>query len=314
MIRYQFSVPANNTNSVLECLHKKVKIIDISNFRIVKKSIDARDKKDVRIIYLVEFSSKNEEYLLKHGATTINQKLPQSIDEYLNGFKSKNTVDCVVVGSGPAGLFCALTLIKLGHRVIILERGKSVDERKTDIDLFNSSLQLDNESNVLFGEGGAGTFSDGKLNTNLHNEFIQVVLGEFYNYGANESILYDSKPHVGTDVLIKVLKNIRKDIEQLGGKYCFNTRLESVETTTDSLIKIKTNKGEIETKNLFLAIGHSARDTFEMLYDKGIKMESKIFSAGVRIEHLKQDIDFAQYGELLFKNDGISGIVSMQGS
>ena len=298
MIRLQYSIPVTKNDNIEEILQRKFLAKDVKNIKIVKKSIDARKKEDIKFTYTIDFECSNEDILIaKKSAIKIEERIAENLNDYLSKFKVDKKYDCVVVGSGPAGLFCALTLAKMNQKVLIIERGKDVLNRQKDVDRFNSTLKLNTESNILFGEGGAGTFSDGKLNTNLHNELVRVVLGEFYNHGADKSVLYDYKPHVGTDVLTNVLKNIRKEITSLGGEYQFETKLTDLVIESNKIVKIQTNKGDIITNNLFLAIGHSARDTYQMLFNKGLKMEPKIFSIGVRIEHLRDNIDFAQYGK-----------------
>ncbi|MBQ9437303.1 MAG: hypothetical protein IJU50_03140, partial [Lachnospiraceae bacterium] len=179
----------------------------------------------------------------------------------------------------------------------LLERGEKVEERQKSVERFFATETLSFESNIQFGEGGAGTFSDGKLNTNLHNEFIPVVLGEFVRAGAPKEIKYLSKPHVGTDNLRTVVRTLRKRIESLGGEILYSTRTTDILTCAGKIVGVVTTAGKIDTDAVFLAIGHSARDTFEMLYSRNVAMASKIYSMGVRIEHLKESIDRAQYGK-----------------
>ena len=213
----------------------------------------------------------------------------------------------VIIGAGPAGLFCALTLIKNGIKPTIIEQGKTVEARQKDVELFLKERILNTSSNVQFGEGGAGTFSDGKLTTNLHNPLCKNVIETFVKFGAPEEISYINKPHIGTDNLVKIVANIRKYIEENGGKFMFDTKAEDFEFENNKVkAVIATNlhsecnndkKIRIETKTVVLAIGHSSRDLFKKLYEKNVEMEKKNFSVGVRIEHKQQMINESQYGK-----------------
>ena len=209
----------------------------------------------------------------------------------------------MIIGAGPAGLFAALILSEAGMNPIIIERGQDVAKRKAKVDDFFSSSKLDENSNTLFGEGGAGTFSDGKLLTGIKDHRIEKVISEFINFGAPDEISYSAKPHIGTDKLFTVLLNMRKKIESLGGEYRFNTLMKDVEIR-DGCLKAATvedlTTGEVTSLPcdfLILAIGHSARDTFEMLEKRGVVMEAKPFSIGLRIEHKQEMINRAQYGD-----------------
>ena len=208
----------------------------------------------------------------------------------------------VVIGSGPAGMFAVLALAEAGQRPIVIERGKPVNERQEDVRSFWAKGMLNPNSNVQFGEGGAGTFSDGKLMTGIKKDkFTAKVLHELAAAGAPEEILYLAKPHIGTDKLVTVVQNIRRKITDLGGEYRFEEQLVGLDVKNDCLRAAKIQKAdgsvyELPADKLILAVGHSARDTFEMLYDAGVAMEQKPFSIGVRIEHLQSMIDTAQYG------------------
>jgi hypothetical protein len=205
----------------------------------------------------------------------------------------------VIIGAGPAGLFCAYYLAVRGFEPIVLERGRSVSERKKDIDRFWQTGVLDPESNVQFGEGGAGTFSDGKLNTLTKDRSgrNKEVLRLFVRMGAKESILYEQKPHLGTDVLFEVIANLRNEIIRLGGEVRFCSRAEELITVKDHLNGIKLSDGNIiKSRHCVLAIGHSARDTFEMLLHKKVSMEPKNFAVGFRVQHPQQMINESQYG------------------
>ena len=252
---------------------------DYGDIKIVKKSLDARKKGDIKWVYTID------------AGETKSEEEPF--------FKAKNPPQTVViVGSGPAGLFCAERLIRHGIKPIILERGKSVTERKKDIEFFIKTGILKSESNIQFGEGGAGTFSDGKLNTQTKNPLNKSVFSTFVKYGAPKEIEYLQKPHIGSDNLITVVKNMRNFIEENGGKIMFSTALSDLEIENGEISAVITSSGQkIETNDLVLAIGHSARDTFEMLYRKGIAIEQKDFAVGFRIEHLQEEIGKAQYGK-----------------
>ena len=257
-------------------------------FRIIKKSLDARDKSNIFWLYSIEFG---------------NESAPQKPAPE----KIKNPPAVAVIGSGPAGLFCALRLIERGFRPIIIERGEAVEERRATIKKFFGEKILNVNSNVQFGEGGAGTFSDGKLNTQTHGGSNRDVLELFAKFGAPEEVLYLNKPHIGSDVLFGVLKNIRAYVEANGGTYMFNTRFVGLTErggALDTLILENTRSGEekeLRTDCAVAAIGHSARDTFEKLYNCGLEMEARDFAVGVRIEHLASEIGLAQYGKC-FKN------------
>ncbi len=275
---------------------KKLKGARINNFVISKKSIDARDKKNIFYVYSVDLEIDNE---MKY----INNKDILKIE--IKKYEIKKIVSeqrPVIIGSGPCGLFAALILAESGLKPIILERGKNVLDRKKDVDSFFKTGILNEESNIQFGEGGAGTFSDGKLTTGVNDFRIKKVLEEFINSGAPEEIGYLAKPHIGTDKLLEILINIRKKIISLGGEYRFLNKLIDIEIKNDNLkaLKIKSENGEyfIECKNAIFALGHSARETFRLLYDKKLKIERKNFSVGMRIEHLQSEINKSQYGEL----------------
>ncbi len=259
---------------------------------IYKKAIDARRKDDIHFVFSVVVKSDNEENILKRVKNA--KRFDNKSYEY-PVLKREMKSRPVVVGSGPAGTFAALCLAKAGAKPIIIERGKRVLERSTDVKSFFKGGSLNTESNVQFGEGGAGTFSDGKLNTGTHSPYIRKILEEYVHFGADENILIDSKPHIGTDVLKKIAVNIRKEIESLGGEYLFSKKVTDIEIK-DGKIKALYIPERIETENVILAIGHSARDTFLMLHEKGVAMEQKAFSVGVRIEHLQEDINKIQYG------------------
>lgn len=279
-------------DELFEKIYKKYKINknDVTERRIIKKSIDARNKADIFYNYSVELECKNENKI--KNVQIVKKEEPFKI--IVNRKSSKRPV---IIGAGPAGLFSALTLAQNGIKPIIIEQGKTVDERKKDVEEFQKTGKLNTLSNVQFGEGGAGTFSDGKLTSGIHNPLCKIVLKEFYNFGAPEQILYINKPHIGTDNLINIIRNMRNEIIKLGGEFLFNEKVTDFEFENSKVTAVICGK-RIETDTVILAIGHSARSTFEKLYEKGVKMEKKNFSIGVRIEHKQSMINKSQYGEI----------------
>lgn len=279
-------------DELFEKIYKKYKINknDVTEKRIIKKSIDARNKADIFYNYSVELECKNENKI--KNVQIVKKEEPFKI--IVNRKSSKRPV---IIGAGPAGLFSALTLAQNGIKPIIIEQGKTVDERKKDVEEFQKTGKLNTLSNVQFGEGGAGTFSDGKLTSGIHNPLCKIVLKEFYNFGAPEQILYINKPHIGTDNLINIIRNMRNEIIKLGGEFLFNEKVTDFEFENSKVTAVICSK-RIETDTVILAIGHSARLTFEKLYEKGVKMEKKNFSIGVRIEHKQSMINKSQYGEI----------------
>ena len=271
-----------------------VKETELQNFTVSKKSVDARNKNNVHFVYSIDCNSSS---LVRDKDI---EQLPE-IEQLTFNIKS-DSVRPIVVGSGPAGMFAGLALAEAGLRPIVLERGAPVEQRQKDVSSFWHGGELKANSNVQFGEGGAGTFSDGKLMTGIKKDkFTAKVLQEFAAAGAPQEILYLAKPHIGTDKLRLVVKNIRQKILSLGGEYRFNSQLTGLVIKKDKLTAVKiTNKKEtyeLPANKLFLAIGHSARDTFEMLYNSGVHMEQKPFSVGARIEHKQSLINKAQYGK-----------------
>ena len=269
----------------------------IRQLKIVRRSVDARKKPDVKIIYTIDVSVEgSENKILKQSGCKRASLAPVSY------YKPPKPVAPaqkrpVVVGFGPAGMFAALILAMAGQKPLVLERGDDAQTRHDKVERFWQTGELDPRSNVQFGEGGAGTFSDGKLNTGVNNPRIGWVLEQFVKAGAREEILYDAKPHVGTDVLLTVVQNLRKRIIDLGGEVRFNTQVTGIRTENGALTGLKLMDGStLECDTAIFAIGHSARDTFEMLLEQNVPMEPKPFAMGVRIEHKQTLIDESQYG------------------
>lgn len=269
----------------------------IRKLTIVRRSVDARKKPDVKIIYTVDVAVEgSENKVLKQAGCKRASVAPVSFYQPPKP-RPASQLRPVVVGFGPAGMFAALVLALAGQKPLVLERGEDAAARHEKVEQFWSGGSFDPRSNVQFGEGGAGTFSDGKLNTGVNNPRIQWILQQFVAAGAGEDILYDAKPHVGTDVLLTVVQNIRRRIIALGGEVRFNAQVTDMETDGSRLMALITESGErIPCSQAVFAIGHSARDTFEMLYERCVPMEPKPFSMGVRIEHKQKNINVAQYG------------------
>ena len=270
----------------------------IRSLKIVRRSVDARKKPDVKIIYTVDVAvDGDEKKILKAAACKRASLAPVSY------YKPPKSIPAppkrpVVVGFGPAGMFATLILAMAGWKPLVLERGEDAASRNEKVERFFATGELDERSNVQFGEGGAGTFSDGKLNTGVNNPRIGWILEQFVKAGAREDILYDAKPHVGTDVLLTVVQNLRQQIISLGGEVRFNTQVSGLVTENGQLTGLKTESGDtISCDTAVFAIGHSARDTFEMLHASGIPMEPKPFAMGARIEHKQAMVGISQYGE-----------------
>lgn len=271
---------------------------ETGDMKVVRRSIDARHRDRVRLLYTVDVAVPDEEALLSSGKMKLSAA-PE--EQYALPFPRQMPMERpVVAGFGPAGMFIALALAEAGLRPIVLERGEPVERRSEKVRLFRETGVLDTESNVQFGEGGAGTFSDGKLNSGIGGREAGYILRRFVDFGARERILWDAAPHVGTDVLQKVVKGLRRHILDLGAEIRFSTRLADVELSGGILRSVAVISGEsretIPCSALFLATGHSAGDTFEMLLRRGAMLEPKPFAMGVRIEHLQRDIDRRQYG------------------
>lgn len=282
-------LPINYNEYIIKSeVEKKIGKCGIVN--IDKISLDCRKKNDIHyrasiIVDAKRNKSKLSEY--KEIMTSIRQLVT-------DGVKSDSRP--VIIGSGPCGMFAGLLLAEQGLNPIIFERGEAVEDRRRSVDVFSNGGDFSEQSNVQFGEGGAGTFSDGKLNSGINSEYISIVLNEFVKHGANVNILFDSKPHIGTDVLLGVVKGIRERIIALGGEYHFSSKVDDIKVKDGRIYAVSVNSTDFNAENVILACGHSARDTITMLYDKGIEMEAKSFAVGMRVEHEQSMLDIAQYG------------------
>ncbi|MBR5973895.1 MAG: hypothetical protein IK020_01795 [Clostridiales bacterium] len=304
--------PYTDNCDIRKYFEKKIKSKLPKFCRILKKSIDARHKQDIRVVISALFTDEPfEEELMNPDLAmfvrnTCSGDLRQKQDETTSseeadkGQKSR----VVVCGSGPAGLFAAMTLLACGVPVILLERGEDIDTRTSDVTRLKEEGILNIHSNVQFGEGGAGTFSDGKLFSGVSDGRKDLILRTFVRYGAPKSILFDAHPHIGTDILRIVVKNMRKEIQKCGGQVLFGRKMTDIGVRNGRVVSVthvaSYNGGDAVTipcRALILAIGHSARDTFHMLAERNVDVESKPFAVGVRIEHRQESIDRAQFGD-----------------
>ncbi len=291
------------TDDKNEAVKKAIKMLglpanQIKTATIRKISTDARKKTEIKFVFSVAIELIDEKledsFINKNGDIQVKKK--NQIEFLIGKEEIKNPP--IIAGFGPSGLFAGLVLARQGFCPIILEKGDDIDTRKLKVQNFIKNQELDVDSNIQFGEGGAGTFSDGKLTTRIGDERCEFILKTFVDFGAPQEILYKAKPHIGTDLLTDIIKNIRNEIIKCGGKVLFNTKLEDIKIVNDKLTSVITNKGEMPTENLILATGHSARDMFYMLKDKNAQMSVKPFSVGVRIEHLQSEIDKSLYHSL----------------
>lgn len=297
----QLKLPCTHTQQELrEKIERTLRIRpeELIEYSIEKQSIDARKKPQIFYVYTIHASALQEKKVFKKVHSKNITIVEKKVYQFPFHAESTPADRPVIIGSGPAGLFCAYMLAEHGFAPILLERGKAIEERKKDVDSFWETGKLNPESNVQFGEGGAGTFSDGKLNTLVKDPSgrNRKVLEIFVKEGAPEEILYVNKPHIGTDLLMNVVKNMRKTIQSNGGEVRFESKVTELCITDGKICGVVINKEQfLPAKSVILAIGHSARDTFEMLWEKQICMEAKSFAVGVRVEHPQKLINYAQY-------------------
>ncbi|HAR63992.1 MAG: hypothetical protein DKM50_12620 [Candidatus Margulisiibacteriota bacterium] len=303
----QLKIPIDEFISIEDSLKKLFgkQYLNIKTFNIIKKSIDARDKASIKLVFSLKIKSHKKILPQKANNAKITRFVPEPTP-YLTKKRIRNSRP-VVVGLGPSGIFCALRLLDYGITPIIIERGKKIEERKSDVQSLWSSGLLDTESNPLFGEGGAGTYSDGKLTTQINNPFNNYILEKLVFFGAPSDILYEAKPHIGTDKLQIILKNIRNHLIEKGVTIHYSSVFSALLTNQSVVQGIIINDIlELKTEVVFLGIGHSAHDTYKNLYNSGIEMEPKPFALGFRIEHSQEAINKIQYGEK-YKNHHLLG-------
>lgn len=290
----------DDISSVKNRLVKKlgIKESELKSYNIYKESIDARKKGMINFVYTVDVELENEQKILKRKVKDVSVVSQKEYIGVESGEKKLNG-RIAVIGSGPAGLFASLLLAQRGYKPLMLERGADVDTRSKDVSEFWKNRKFKPESNVQFGEGGAGTFSDGKLTTRIKDIRCRKVLRELVEHGAPEDILYSHKPHVGTDILKDVVKNIREEIINLGGEVRFNSKVTDIEIESGKIKSIYINGTEkYDVEAVILAVGHSARDTYRMLNKRGVEIIQKPFAIGARIEHPQEMINKSQYGDL----------------
>lgn len=302
LIATNLNLPFNADESALRLLlssYIRINPAEIESMRIVRHSLDARDKADIRSIYSVHFELSDDN--AKRVATLELKnvgKIPEQTEPEPVFGPVEQPEPVIVVGLGPAGLFAAHELAKYGYKVIVIERGKALPERKKDVDSFFTNAVLDPNSNIMFGEGGAGTFSDGKLTTRIKDPRAKTILDTLIRFGADEAIAIEAKPHIGTDVLSKVVLNMRRELEKMGVDIRFGSALTDFDSIDRRITSVTVNGTEkIKCCAAVLAIGQAARDTYRMLHAKGIELVPKPFAVGVRVEHPQSFIDHSQYGK-----------------
>ncbi|MBE9031747.1 NAD(P)/FAD-dependent oxidoreductase [filamentous cyanobacterium LEGE 11480] len=300
----EIKLPLDHPESAIQAaILKKLRLnpIDIKNYSIFKRSTDARKKKQITLVYIVDITTPKEKALLKTFKKDPHvMPTPDMTYKLVAKASKEETNRPIVIGTGPCGMFTGLLLAQMGFRPIILERGKSVRDRSVDTFGFWLKKRLNPESNAQFGEGGAGTFSDGKLYSQVSDphHYGRKVLTELVNAGAAPEILYVNRPHIGTYRLVKIVQNLRSQIESLGGEIHFQNRVKDIEIENGQVQGVVLENGDkIIGNHVVLAVGHSSRDTFQMLHDRGVYIEPKPFSIGFRVEHPQSLIDQCRYGD-----------------
>ncbi len=305
MIRVrQVKIPIelDKKNEIIFRISKKLQLNQklIKNYKIIKKSIDARDKNNIFYVYEFDVLCDREDKILKENKNKDIFKTPKETYHFSISGTIPLKEKIIIIGSGPSGLFAAYMLASAGYKPLILERGERIEDRVKTVEDFFITNTLNKNSNIQFGEGGAGTFSDGKLNTLAKDKFNRNkrVFEIFVENGAPEEIMYEAKPHIGTDVLRKVIINMRNKIISMGGEFRYNSLVTDLIIENNSIKALEINEKEIiKAQIVVLAIGHSARETFYMLKEKGVVMRAKNFAVGVRIEHPQEMISENQYGK-----------------
>lgn len=301
----EIKLPLDHPESAIaSVIVKKLQILpeELLSYTIFKRSYDARKKAEILLVYIVDVETTQEKQLLQRLKKDPHVMVtPDTSYRYVAQAPSNLTIRPIVIGTGPCGIFAGLMLAQMGFRPILLERGKAVRDRTVDtFGFWKKKTEFNPESNAQFGEGGAGTFSDGKLYSQVKDtqHYGRKVLMELVNAGASPEILYINKPHIGTFKLVGIVQSMRAKIESLGGEFRFQTRVEDIHIENGKVQGITTASGEYIASNyIVLAVGHSARDTFEMLFSRGVYIEAKPFSIGFRVEHPQQLIDRCRFGD-----------------